>query len=207
MTLYNGVFSCVAAYNKRVITVGIDEVGRGSWAGPLVAGAVILLDDGIAGLSDSKKLTKTQREALDIQIRAQAVAYGIGWVEAAEVDDYGLTAAVGLAMQRALAQLKVDFDEMIIDGNLNYFPDEPRAKAVIKADDSVPAVSAASIIAKVARDSYMANIAHAKFPEYAFDKHVGYGTSLHQQMLKSYGICDLHRKSFRPVQAILAASI
>jgi ribonuclease HII len=184
-----------------VITVGIDEVGRGSWAGPLVAGAVILPTDGIAGLSDSKKLTKVQREALDLQIRAQALTYGIGWVEAAEVDDYGLTAAVGLAMQRALAQLKVDYEEMIIDGNLNYFPDEPRAKAVIKADDSVPAVSAASIIAKVARDSYMSNIAHAKFPEYAFDKHVGYGTSLHQQMLKSYGICDIHRKSFRPVQA------
>jgi ribonuclease HII len=189
-----------------VITVGIDEVGRGSWAGPLVAGAVIISDD-LQGLADSKKLTKAQRQALDLQIRSQAQAYGIGWVDANEVDDYGLTAAVGLAMQRALAQIQIDFEEIIIDGAMNYFPDEPRAKAVIKADDSVAAVSAASIIAKVARDNYMANIAHSKYPEYAFDRHVGYGTSLHQQMLKSYGICDLHRKSFRPVQAIMAANI
>lgn len=186
-----------------MVTVGIDEVGRGCWAGPVVAGAVIL-GEPIAGLRDSKKLTKLQREKLAAEIQVRARAVGLGWVEASELDQIGLTAAVGLAMQRALEQIAMDFEEIIVDGNLNYFPQDNRAKAVIKADDSVPAVSAASIVAKVARDSYMANVAHRKYPEYAFDKHVGYGTSLHQQMLKLYGVSELHRQSFRPIQAILA---
>jgi ribonuclease HII len=186
-----------------VTIVGIDEVGRGSWAGPLVAGAVVLAEP-IDALADSKKLTKTQREKLAEQIQREALAIGLGWVEPTELDDIGLSAAVGLAMQRALEQISVDFDQIIVDGNLNYFPDDSRAKAIVKADDSVSCVSAASIVAKVARDSYMANVAHQRYPEYAFDRHVGYGTGLHQQMLKLYGVCDLHRKSFRPVQAILA---
>lgn len=187
-----------------MITVGIDEVGRGSWAGPVVAGAVVL-GTPILGLNDSKKLSKAQREILALEINRNARAVGLGWVDASEVDAIGLTAAVGLAMQRALEQINSNFDEIIIDGNLNYFPNDARAKAIIKADASVPAVSAASIVAKVARDSYMANVAHQKYPEYAFDRHVGYGTSLHQQMLKLYGVTELHRKSYRPVQAIMAA--
>lgn len=182
--------------------VGIDEVGRGCWAGPLVAGAVVLAEP-IEGLADSKVLTKQQREKLAAQIQSEALAVGLGWVEPAELDAVGLTAAVGLAMQRALEQITVQFDEIIIDGNLNYFPNDPRATAVIKADASVGAVSAASIVAKVARDNYMSNVAHQKYPEYAFDRHVGYGTSLHQQMLKLYGICDIHRKSFRPIRAFV----
>jgi ribonuclease HII len=158
-----------------MITVGIDEVGRGCWAGPLVAGAVILPADmhqvrpgasatDVVGktsggdrwkyLRDSKKLSKLQRDKLAILIHAEALAVGIGWVTASELDAIGLTKAVGLAMKRAMEQIHIKFDEMIIDGNLNYFPDEPLAKAVIKADDSVLAVSAASIVAKVARDNY-----------------------------------------------------
>lgn len=187
-------------------TVGIDEVGRGSWAGPLVAGAVIL-NTSIEGLKDSKKLTKLQRETLAREINDNALAVGIGWVDAAELDDIGLTAAVGLAMQRAIEQITVNYDEIIIDGNLNFFPNDARAKAIIKADNSVPEVSAASIVAKVARDSFMASVAHQKYPEYAFDKHVGYGTSLHQQMLKLYGVSDLHRLSFRPVKALLEGDV
>lgn len=189
-----------------MVTVGIDEVGRGCWAGPVVAGAVILRQP-IIGLKDSKKLSKSQRERLAIRIHQEAGSVGLGWVEASELDEIGLSAAVGLAMQRAMEQISVHFDEVIIDGNFNYFPSDSRAKAIVKADDSEPCVSAASIVAKVARDSYMATVAHRKYPEYAFDSHVGYGTSLHHQMLRLYGISDLHRKSFRPIQAIMSASL
>lgn len=184
-----------------MITVGLDEVGRGCWAGPLVAGAVILSAP-IHGLKDSKKLSKRQRQALSSRIYAQATV-GLGWVEPTEIDQVGLSMAVGLAMERALAQITSQFDEIIIDGNINYFPHDPRAKAVIRADDSVPAVSAASIVAKVARDEYMANEAHKSFPMYEFSKHVGYGTKLHIEMLKLHGVSPLHRKSYKPIMELL----
>ncbi len=181
--------------------VGIDEVGRGCWAGPLAAGAV-LLHEPIVGLRDSKKLTKNMRERLDAEIRIQAIAFGIGWVSPEEIDRLGLTKAVGLAMQRAFAQITAPYDQVIIDGNFNYFKKNTRAKALIKADDSVPAVSAASIIAKVARDKLMAKMA-MQFPGYGFESHVGYGTAKHMNAIKELGICELHRRSFRPVQAYL----
>lgn len=186
-----------------MITVGMDEVGRGCWAGPLVAGAVILKEP-ITGLKDSKKLSKKQREKLTTEIQTQAAAIGLGWVQPAELDEIGLTAAVKLAMERALEQITLDYDEIIIDGNLNFFPDNPKAKAVIKADDSVPSVSAASIVAKVARDNYMAEIME-KYPDYGFDKHVGYGTALHLERLKLHGISDQHRRSFKPIQRLVSA--
>ncbi|MFA5003913.1 MAG: ribonuclease HII [Candidatus Saccharimonadales bacterium] len=185
-----------------MITVGMDEVGRGCWAGPLVAGAVILHYP-IKGLKDSKKLTKLQREKLTKQIYEEAVAVGLGWVNPAEIDEIGLTKAVGLAMKRALAQITIEYDEMIIDGDYNFFPAEPRAKAIIKADDSVPAVSAASIVAKVARDDYMAEVS-AQYPGYAFEKHVGYGTAAHLAALKLLGVSDMHRLSYKPIQKLLA---
>lgn len=184
-----------------MLTVGLDEVGRGCWAGPLVAGAVIL-GEKISGLQDSKVLSKIQREKLAAEIEVQALAIGLGWVTSAEVDSIGLTEAVRLAMQRALAEIKIAFDEIIIDGNYNFFPEDVRAKAVIKADSTVPAVSAASIIAKVARDQWMANAAR-KFPAYKFDQHVGYGTKLHLEMLKLHGVCALHRKSYKPIQQLM----
>lgn len=184
-----------------MITVGIDEVGRGCWAGPLVAGAVIL-NEPITGLKDSKKLSKKQRERLAVSIEIEAAAISLGWVTAAEIDYIGLSAAVGLAMQRALEQITAAYDEIIIDGNVNFFLENPKARAVIKADDSVEAVSAASIVAKVARDRYMAEIAE-KYPDYGFKKHVGYGTALHLERLKLYGVSDLHRRSFKPVNALL----
>jgi ribonuclease HII len=184
-----------------MITVGVDEVGRGCWAGPLVAGAVVLREP-ISGLKDSKKLTKKRRELLAAQIHEQALAVGLGWVKPAELDEIGLTAAVRLAMERALEQITVRYDELIIDGNLNFFPENPRARAVIKADDSVPAVSAASIVAKVARDNYMAEVA-AEYPDYGFERHVGYGTALHLERLQLHGVSKLHRVSFKPVLALL----
>ena len=184
--------------------MGVDEVGRGSWAGPLVAGAV-LLGDPIAGLADSKKLTKLQRKRLDVEIRLHAVAFGLGWVTPQEIDDIGLTEAVRLAMKRAVAGIKTPYTKVIIDGNYNFLADDPRSSCLIKADDTIPAVSAASIVAKVARDNYMSN-ASLEYPGYYFEKHVGYGTTAHAAALKLQGICELHRRSFAPVRATMNAA-
>jgi ribonuclease HII len=184
-----------------MVIVGMDEVGRGCWAGPLVAGAVIL-DVPIPGLTDSKQLSKKQRERLSVMIYEQAAAVGLGWVDAATIDDIGLTAATTLAMRRALELLAVPYEQVIIDGNLNYLPDVPLATTMIKADALVPAVSAASIIAKVARDTYMTELA-ASLPDYGFELHVGYGTALHSERLKKFGVSAFHRKSFKPVAAQL----
>lgn len=201
-----------------MITVGIDEVGRGCWAGPLVAGAVILPSGlrwevrppktGFTGaakiqLRDSKKLTKQQRETLAAIVHRQAIAIGLGWVWPPEIDSMGVTTSVRLAMERAFAAIIVPYDEIIIDGNINYFPDNPLAKAVIKADDSVPSVSAASIVAKVARDAYMAALSE-KYSGYGFEKHVGYGTATHIAALAKLGVSDIHRRSYKPIQVLLA---
>lgn len=184
-----------------MVTAGIDEVGRGCWAGPLVAGAVVLMQS-IPGLKDSKKLSRKQRENLAAEIQLQALALGLGWVQPAEIDAIGLTAAVKLAMERAMAQIKMDYDELIIDGNFNFFPDNAKARAVIRADDTVPAVSAASIVAKVARDTYMHGLA-GDYLNYQFAKHVGYGTALHQELLEKFGVSDMHRRSFKPIRALI----
>lgn len=183
--------------------IGVDEVGRGCMAGPVVAGAV-LLDKRIRGLKDSKKLTKAERERLDVIIRKKAIAYGIGWATHLEIDEFGLTHAVRLAMQRAVAAITDEYDEVIIDGNYNFLKETPRSRCVIKADDTVPAVSAASIIAKVARDNYMAEMAE-QYPGYKFESHVGYCTPAHRKALLELGMCDLHRRSFAPVRAMLGA--
>ena len=181
--------------------VGLDEVGRGCWAGPLVAGAVVLAKP-IAGLTDSKKLSDKQRRQLAEQIKAEAVSYGLGWVAPAFIDMYGLTLSVQRAMQQALAAVNAPYDQIIIDGNYNYLPNEPLASFLIKADLTVPEVSAASIIAKVARDDFMI-LAAKGFPEYGFERHVGYGTAAHLAALKTHGISELHRRSFKPVKALL----
>ncbi len=192
-----------------MITIGIDEVGRGCWAGPLVAGAVALAEP-IEGLRDSKKLSKKRREALAAQIHESAAAVGIGWVSPAEVDQLGLTKAVQLAMLRAMKQIPCEYDQIIIDGNTNFFGNVQGLKTtdvqtIIRADDTVPAVSAASIVAKVARDQYMYDAA-TKFPDYGFEKHVGYGTAAHIAALKKLGVCELHRTSYKPIRSILEAA-
>lgn len=190
-----------------MMTVGIDEVGRGCWAGPLVAGAVILppklqLWKAPIVLRDSKKLSAKQRETAAAWIHEHALAVGLGWVQAHEIDAVGLTRAVGMAMERALAQITMHFEELIVDGNHNFFPFDTRSKAVIQADDSVPSVSAASIIAKVARDSHMATLPE-KYAGYGFDKHVGYGTAAHIAALKQFGVSDIHRRTYKPIMALL----
>jgi ribonuclease HII len=184
------------------MVLGLDEVGRGCWAGPLVAGAVVL-DSPIAGLKDSKLLSRLQRLRLSAEIELNAKAIGLGWVQPSEIDELGLTASVRLAMQRAVEQIKCAYDEIIIDGNLNFLSDNVLARAIIKADNSIAEVSAASIIAKVARDNWMIKEATKLYPQYQFASHVGYGTKLHQKMLEMYGPCDLHRKSYRPVAAAI----
>jgi ribonuclease HII len=182
--------------------VGIDEVGRGSWAGPLVAAAVVL-DNPLSGLKDSKDLTALQRRRLAHIIRRHALGIGIGWVPAGEIDKYGLSQAIRFAMHQALEQITVLYERVIIDGNYNFL-DTDDSEAIVRADNTVPAVSAASIIAKVARDQYMYTMSF-KFPQFQFDKHVGYGTTLHRESLRKHGICSLHRLSFRPIRQILGS--
>ena len=185
------------------MTVGIDEVGRGCWAGPLVAAAVIL-DGPIAGLEDSKKLSKSQRQKLAKLIHEQAIAVGVGWVWPEAIDNGGITAAVKSAMQQAIDAIQVPYDEVIIDGHINFLPDCAGSQAVIKADDTVMAVSAASIVAKVARDTYMENLPE-QYAKFSFANHVGYGTSAHIKELAEHGVTDIHRKSFKPINKMLAA--
>ncbi len=193
-----------------MIVVGIDEVGRGCWAGPLVAGAVIMPSDFVLShtalwkLSDSKVLSKKQRDLADLEIRKIALGIGIGWVDAATIDGVGITLAVKLAMERALAQINLAYEEVIIDGNYNFLPNVSTSRTLVNADATVPAVSAASIVAKVARDNYMADII-TKYPGYGFEQHVGYGTALHMRGLKQLGVSDLHRRSFKPIKAMLAS--
>lgn len=186
------------------VVVGIDEVGRGCWAGPLVAAAVIL-DQSIDGLNDSKLLSKNHRGQLAEQIYKYGTV-GLGWVEAKDVDILGLTESVRRAMQRALESIEDKYDQIIIDGNINFLADDKRAVAIVKADVKVPAVSAASIIAKVSRDAYMKSAA-AVYPVYGFERHVGYGTKMHYEMLKLHGACKLHRHSYKPLKTLALQSV
>lgn len=183
------------------VVVGIDEVGRGSWAGPLVVGAVILASP-LAGLRDSKVLTKLQRERLALVIHEQAYAVGLGWVSAGELDVHGMTAALRLGAERALAALGTTWDAIVVDGSFNFLSHLPNATALVDADASMPAVSAASIVAKVARDQYMAVLAE-QFPHYGFADHVGYGTARHAAALQQYGPCEQHRRSFAPIKRLV----
>lgn len=183
--------------------IGIDEVGRGCWAGPLVAAAVEFAEDvEIAGLTDSKKLTAKRRTALVKEIKQQAISIGVGWVFPKEINDLGLTETVRLAMQRAIEQITLTGQEIIIDGNYNYLSGIPNTAAVIKADGSLQAASAASVIAKVLRDEYMIQLAE-KYPEYGFERHVGYGTLQHRQALEKYGVLPVHRINYKPIRALV----
>ncbi len=188
---------------RNKIIIGVDEVGRGSWAGPLVVGAVILdIGAPIAGLNDSKLLSKQLREQLSAEIIEQSTAYSLGWVWPAEIDELGLTASTTLAIERAIEHMPLH-DHIVIDGAINFLPSHPKALAHIKADALLPAVSAASIVAKVARDNYMAEQS-VLYPKYGFELHVGYGTARHKQALCDHGVTVLHRQSFAPVRQLLS---
>lgn len=181
--------------------LGIDEVGRGPWAGPLVVGAVVLGGNTIEGLTDSKKLSKKRREELDVLIREQANGYGLGWVSAEELDEIGMSEALVLATRRAVEQVKTPYHEIIIDGTINLLAGTTKGQYVTtmkKADLLVPSVSAASIIAKVARDNYMAK-QDSVYEGYKFASHVGYGTAVHREAIERLGVTPLHRLSFAPL--------
>jgi ribonuclease HII len=181
--------------------LGIDEVGRGPWAGPLVIGAVVLGGAAIEGLTDSKKLTKKKRDLLDVEIREKAVGFGLGWVTATEIDDIGLSAALNLATKRAVEQVKAPYHEIIIDGTVNFLKGTSKESYVTtlkKADLLIPSVSAASIIAKVARDNYMIEQDEI-YEGYNFKSHVGYGTAAHRAAIDKLGVTPLHRLSFAPL--------
>ena len=188
--------------------LGIDEVGRGPWAGPLVVGAVILGGAEIDGLDDSKKLTKKRRQSLDVLIRQQAAAWALGWVSAQELDAIGMSEALRLATRRAVEQIQAQcrqqnlaFSEIIIDGKVNFLRGtalEKFAMTIPKADGLIPSVSAASIVSKVARDQFMAEQA-AVYPGYGFASNAGYGVAKHRAAIERLGVTPLHRLSFAPL--------
>lgn len=176
--------------------VGVDEAGRGPLAGPVVAGAVILRADGIAGLADSKTLSQRQRCALEAEIQASC-RWAIGVATPEEIDAINILAATMLAMTRAVDALAIDPAMVLVDGN--RLPQwRYRARAIVGGDAIEPAISAASIIAKQARDAMMV-AADAAYPGYGFARHKGYGTAAHIEALARLGPCPIHRRSFAPV--------
>ena len=188
-------------WNNGFQTVcGVDEAGAGPLAGPVYAAAVILPRElEIPGLNDSKKLTKKKREALFDVITAQAVAYSIARVEAAEIDEMDLLNARMLTMQRAIHGLSEKPDMALIDGNRDHgsrYAIETPHITIVKGDGNSASIAAASILAKVARDRYMSGELSEQYPSYQFAKHKGYGTKLHYEMLDRYGPCPQHRVTF-----------
>lgn len=177
------------------IVCGIDEAGRGPLAGDVYAAAVVFDDDVfIEGLNDSKKLSEKRREELYDEIVAKAKAYCVAAASVDEIDSYNILQATFLAMKRSYEGLNMNIDLALVDGN-RVPPLECNVKTVVKGDSVSASIAAASILAKVSRDRYMKEIAE-KYPQYQFEKHKGYGTKLHYEMLDKYGISDVHRLSF-----------
>jgi ribonuclease HII len=186
--------------------IGIDEVGRGAWAGPMVFAAVKLAarPSFLSELNDSKVVGRKKREELAEKIKSDCF-FGFGEVSPEEIDKLGLTKASSLACLRALAALGNISGTIVIDGTCNYLAGtdyESRAKTLVNGDAVSPAISAASIVAKVFRDTLMASLAE-QYRGYGFEKHVGYGTALHRQALASLGITPLHRRSYKPIKEFL----
>jgi ribonuclease HII len=186
---------------------GVDEAGRGPLAGPVVAAAVILDPNRVpGGLDDSKKLTAAARERLEVEIRRTALAFSVAWADRAEIDALNVLAATMLAMRRAIIGLSITPDSVQVDGNrlpdLRFHRYRIAGVAIVGGDASVAAISAASILAKTARDRMMVAMDRL-YPHYAFAQHKGYGTEMHRDRLREYGPCAEHRRSFAPVRAAL----
>ena len=187
--------------NVPGLLAGVDEVGRGPLAGPVVAAAVILDDERpIKGLRDSKVLTARQRERLHDQIMAHALCVAIAEASAQEIDRLNILQATLLAMRRAVEKLRLPPARVLVDGNRLPVLKMP-AQAIVKGDATVAAISAASIVAKVHRDRWCQAL-HAQWPAYGFDGHKGYPTPLHLQALRAHGPCPEHRRSFAPVRLV-----
>jgi len=185
-----------------MLICGVDEAGRGPLVGAVFAAAVILDPaQPIAGLADSKKLSAKRREQLEILIKERALAWSIAFADAAEIDQLNILHATMLAMQRAVAGLKIQPHRALIDGNRCPRLDM-EAQAIVKGDATVAEISAASILAKTARDAEM-RLLHARFPQYGFDQHKGYPTPVHFAALQLHGACPEHRRSFAPVARVL----
>lgn len=181
---------------------GVDEAGRGPLAGPVTAAAVILDPSRpIDGLRDSKKLSEAQRNSLALEIKEKALAWSVAECSEAEIDELNILQATMLAMRRAVEGLKVQPTLALIDGNRCPVM-RVRSEAIVKGDDKVPAISAASILAKTARDHVLAQL-HERYPQYALDQHKGYPTALHLERLREFGVSTIHRKSYAPVKALL----
>ena len=187
------------------LIAGVDEVGRGPLAGPVIAAAVIP-DPArlITGLADSKKLSPVRREQLAVEIRAKVLAWALGRAEVEEIDRINILQASLLAMQRAVAALSIAPEQVLVDGNRCPALACP-CKAIVKGDVTVPAIGAASILAKVARDAELRQL-HDRYPQYDFTRHKGYPTTVHLEALRRYGPCPEHRRSFAPVAAALSSA-
>ena len=185
---------------------GIDEAGRGAWAGPVYAAAVVLpqnnsIESNLAGVRDSKEVSAQKRIHLALIIKQFALAFAVASADADEIDTIGILAANRLAMMRAVNALPFQPDHLLIDAL--FLPDlEQGQTALIKGDQRSLSIAAASILAKTERDAWMIE-AHDRFPAYRFDLHKGYGTKTHQTGLSRAGICDLHRKSYKPIRALI----
>ena len=206
-------FSAECRFHAKGLSLvaGLDEVGRGAWAGPLVVGAVILpqpsptLRKALVYVNDSKLLTRARRERCAEVIRSVALAQGIGVVSVSELDALGMTCATRTAMARALAMLSVSAQALLIDAF--PLPDSPLPqRAIIRGDSSSYCIAAASIIAKTARDDMMRTL-DLDFPDYGFGVHKGYGTPEHQRALRAYGPSRMHRRSFAPIRDLLAGAL
>jgi ribonuclease HII len=187
------------------LMAGVDEAGRGPLAGPVVASAVVLNPrTHIEGLADSKKLTAKRRELLAVEIKQHSLAWSVAWADPAEIDAINILAATMLAMRRAILGLTVTPVKVQIDGNrlpiLRFDGRVLAGEAIIGGDDSVPAISAASIIAKTTRDRMMLELDKI-YPRYEFARHKGYGTEVHRERLREFGPCREHRQTFAPVRA------
>jgi ribonuclease HII len=188
------------------LVAGVDEAGRGPLAGPVVAAAVILHPERrIAGLCDSKKLTAARRETLETVIKSDALCWSVAWSDRAEIDAMNILAATMLAMRRAILGLAVAPRSVQVDGNrlpdLRFRDGPIDGLAIVGGDARVESISAASIVAKTARDRLMLAL-HARYPDYEFARHKGYPTELHRARLREYGPCPEHRLSFAPVRAL-----